>query len=144
VAKQIELAKEGDQAAVKFVMGFIAQQSPPQQQVKEIKIIEKVRVVGGKKPRRTTEVRNEPRVVEAAEPRPVEPPKPVAIDSPAASQLRRLVGLHLAANGKARVAELVAALEIPADQLRAVLNCGWFAECAGQWMLTPDGNQNCK
>lgn len=141
--KQVELAKEGDQAAVKFVMGFIASQSAaPPPPPKEIKIIEKVKVIGDRVRRSTrTTGGDAPRRVEPTEPA---APPPVAIDSPGLRQIRKLVGLHLAANGPSSLAALEQVLEVPADQLRAVLNCPWFENQKGSWALTPEGNQHCK
>jgi hypothetical protein len=132
LGKQVEKAKAGDANAAKFVLGFVAGAEPP---VEKVKIVEKIRVVRrGKAPRADpgTTVR-----VESSEPLP-----PVAIDSPALRQQRLLVGLYLAQNHNARLAEMERVLGIPGEQLRAVLNCDWFNEKAGVWGLTPAGNQN--
>jgi hypothetical protein len=145
VQQQVEKAKAGDAAAVKFVMGFIAAESPQPQPVKEIKIIEKVKIINGGKAKRSTKVTGveEPPRVAEAEPTPAA--APVAIDSPSLRQLRKLVGLHLAQVGVATLASIEAVLEIPADSLRAVLNHPWFAQQRGDgWSLTPEGNQHCK
>lgn len=131
LGKQVEKAKAGDPAAAKFVLGFLAAQAPP---VEKKVVVEKVKIIdrkGGRSKEKT-------RVVEAAPPEPV----PVALDAPGTRQLRRLVGLYLKANHNARLAELETVLEIPAAQLKAVLNCDWFGERAGVWALSPEGNRN--
>jgi hypothetical protein len=144
VQKQVEKAKEGDAAAMKFVMGFISSQGPPP--AKEVKIIEKVKVIGDRTTRTKRSNEEKPRAVEVAAtpPKPPQPPKPVAIDTPTARQTRRLVGLYLAQNGPAYLASMETVLEIPAEQLRAVLNHPWFECVRDFWGLTPEGNQNCK
>lgn len=134
LGKQIEKAKSGDATAAKFVLGFMAAQEPPP---KEVKIIEKVKVI-----HRASKRKGEPtRVVESSG---SELPAPVAIDSPSVEQLRMMVGLYLALNHNSSIAELERALSIPNAQLKAVLNCELFTHAAGRYGLSPAGNQRFK
>lgn len=130
VAAQVEKAKEGDSAAAKFVLGYLTGQAAP----KVTRVVEKIKVV--EKPAGQT--LPPPVRVEAAEPA---APPPVAVDSPAARQVRRLVAFFLKSNGPSLLATIEAVLEVPGDQLRAVLNCDWFAKDGNGWSLTPAGRQ---
>lgn len=128
LAKQVEKAKAGDAAAAKFVLQYLTGAAAPvvsEKRIETIKIVDR----GSKKSKERT------RVVEAESP----PPIPVAVDSPAVRQLRRLVGLYLVQNHNCMLSEMERVLEIPAQQLKTVLNCDWFAEKAGRWALSPAG-----
>ena len=127
ITKQVELAKDGDPAAAKLVLGYLTGGGAPKQVVEKTVVVEKTR---------KRKVRSEPRVVPIEE---AEPPRPVAIESPATRQLRRLVGLYLLQNRDVRASELERLTEVAGTDLAAVLNCDWFTEKNGVWMLTPTG-----
>ncbi len=130
IASQVEKAKAGDQAAARFVLGYLTGQAAP----KVEKVIERVKIIdrrGGKGVRSAERVR-----VESA---PAAPPVPVAIDSPSARQLRKLAALYLIANRPCRKAELERELEVETSTLDAVLAHEWFALDGGLWAITPAG-----
>lgn len=124
IAAQVEKARAGDAAAAKFVIGFLAAPAPKVQ-------VQKV-VIRGRSKKRAADpdaVASPP--VRHAEPNP----------TPALKVYRRLAAHFIHVGGPATVAAIALQLELPHDQVRAVIDCTWFQEAHGAIELTPMGRQ---
>lgn len=127
IAAQVEKAKAGDAAAAKFVIGFLAAPAPKVQVQKVV-----IRGRGKKRPADPDAVASPTAPpVRRAEPNP----------TPALKVYRRLAAHFIHVGGPATVAAIAQQLELPHDQVRAVIDCTWFQEAHGAIELTPMGRQ---
>lgn len=144
VKAQVDKAKAGDPAAVKFVTGFLL--AAPKVTVQKV-VVRKGRRKANESPATTARSQASLPGPPAKPDEPDAPPPPSAEELakfnelPTVKMMRRLAGLFLLAHGSAGATAISQQLDTPIASVASIMKHEWFELADKAWKLTPAGRQ---